>query len=144
MINHSVYFISQKTLSHLMSVHRPSSVLRCHFCGNQLSLAQALELHEGEGYFYVCEHCAMSLDPLRLKQVTCYRCASEGNRTRSIATCDMCKKSICATHHVDMQPERPAGPNRRVSMYEPALMMPGGKRRVLCDVCAAAMGEEEE
>jgi len=139
-----VCFISLKRFPSLVPVQRGASLLRCHFCGNQLSLAQALELQEGEGYFYVCEHCAMSLDPLRLKQGACYRCAGEGTRNRSVATCDMCKRGICAGHHIDMQPESPASPNRRISMYEPALMMPGGKRRVLCDVCAAALGEEEE
>jgi len=86
----------------------------------------------------------MSLDPLKLKEVNCYRCDGEGKKNRSMVTCDMCHKGICAAHHVDLQPAAAPRPNSRVSKYEPALMMQGLKRRVLCDVCAAAMGEEEE
>jgi len=127
-----------------MAMHRGQPILRCHFCGNRLSLAQAMELQEGQGHFYVCEHCAMSLDPLKLKEISCYRCEVEGKRSRSVVTCDMCSKGICAEHHVDLQPGIAQRPANRVSMYEPALMVPGTKRRVLCDVCAAALGEEEE
>lgn len=107
-------------------------------------MAQALELHEGEGYFYVCEACAMSLDPLRLKQTSCYRCAAEGKKSRSIASCDMCGKAICSTHHVDVHPEESQPVPKRVSKYQPALAGGSGRRRVLCDMCAAALDEDEE
>lgn len=127
-----------------MAAHRDQPLLRCHFCGNQLSQAQALELHEGQGHFYVCEHCAISLDPLKLKESSCYRCDSDGKRNRSVVSCDMCHKGICAAHHVDLQPGPAQGLANRVSKYEPALMIQGSKRRVLCDVCATALGEEED
>ena len=140
----SACFISLPAFSGYVSGRRGPSLLRCHFCGNQLSLAQALELHEGEGYFYVCEACAMSLDPLRLKETSCYRCASEGKRNRSVAACDMCGKPVCSSHHVDMHHSESEPIPQRMSRYQPALAMGSGKRRVLCDVCAAAMDEDEE
>jgi len=119
-------------------------MLRCHFCGNKLSIAQAMELHEGEGYFYVCKNCALSLDPLKLRQVICYRCAKEGQKNRSIAKCSICGKGICTKHLVDVHPKKQTLVKPRLSKYEPALTSIRSKRQILCDLCATAITEEQE
>lgn len=129
----------------IVPTKRDQVVLRCHFCGNKLSAAQALELQEGKGFFYVCESCAMSLDPLRKRQFECFRCAAEGKSVRAVIKCDMCGKGVCSAHYVDMHhhDHRPAH-EKKVTKYQPVLASGRGKRHVLCDVCAAAVGENEE
>lgn len=86
----------------------------------------------------------MSLDPLRQRQYECFRCATEGKSVRATIKCDMCGKGVCPSHYVDMHRHDHRPVREKVSRYQPVLTSGREKRHVLCDVCATAVGEDEE
>ena len=69
----------------------------------------------------------------------CFECSQAGVRSEAVAVCHHCSAALCSDHaHIVSDPVVASYP---VTM---TIMLPRQARLILCDTCAAALGQKRE